>query len=141
MSESADDASSTFHGEKGRVQLLGMGMDLFVAGTDTTTTMMEWITLYLASYPEAQASLRAEVESVCGGRGRAARPVDLRDRGDCPRVQSAIEESLRFSPMAVVNVPHRAQRDTHLGGYFFPKGTQVGAGRSLLMLVRGLLLQ
>ena len=32
MENSADDPGSTFHGEKGRVQLLGMGMDLFVAG-------------------------------------------------------------------------------------------------------------
>ncbi len=51
--------------------------------------------------------------------------MTLGDRPDCPLVQSAIEESLRFSPMAVVNVPHRTQRETKLGGYVFPKGTKV----------------
>ncbi len=93
-------------------------------GTDTTATLLEWMTLYLAAYPDMQSSLRHEIESVCG-RGSMSRPPNLQDRPSCPLVMSAIEELTRFSPMTQINLPRKVQWHTQLGGYEFPEGTQV----------------
>ncbi len=54
-----------------------------MAGTDTTTTMMEWITLYLASYPEVQSTLRSEVEAACGTGSTARSGRDPYALGPC----------------------------------------------------------
>jgi len=119
---SQDDAASTFYGSKGMIQLVGTAMDLFVAGTDTTSTVMEWCVAYLLAFPDVQARLREEVDEATGG---AARPVSLSDKPRTPLVLSFLEEALRFCPMMYVNVPHITVRDTQIGGYFIPKGTQV----------------
>ncbi len=87
------DPAAVFHGKKGRVQLLGTAMDLFVAGTDTTTTQLEWCVMYLVKYPEVQERMRGEIDAATGG--RMARPVSLQDREETPYVMSAIEEMLR----------------------------------------------
>ncbi len=61
IEEASLDISSTFQGHKGRTQLVGTVMDLFVAGTDTTTTVMEWAVLYLSLFPKIQKQIRKEV--------------------------------------------------------------------------------
>lgn len=114
------EADSSFHGVKGRVQLLGTAMDLFVAGTDTTSTQLEWCMMFLVAHPEVQARIRAEIDAAAGGR-----PVGLGDRAAAPYTMSAIEEMLRFTPELFVNVPHFTQREVAFRGHVFPAGTQV----------------
>jgi len=36
-------------------------MDLFLAGGETTSTVMNWIILYLTLYPEVQVKARKEI--------------------------------------------------------------------------------
>ncbi len=52
------DTTSVFHNKKGHLQLLGTAIDLFVAGTDTTTTQLEWCVMYLVMYPDMQERCR-----------------------------------------------------------------------------------
>ncbi len=47
-------SGSTFHGQDGDVHLLGSVFDIFLAGSDTTSTFLEWVVLYLVSYPDVQ---------------------------------------------------------------------------------------
>ena len=47
-------------------QLLIYMHDLFLAGTETTTTTLSWSLLCLLHYPEAQKKLRKEVLDVFG---------------------------------------------------------------------------
>ncbi len=120
---SAEEPSAVFHGKKGRIQLLGTTMDLFVAGTDTTTTQLEWCVMYLIKYPEVQARMREEIDAATGG--ILARHVSLGDRTSTPYVMSAIEEMLRFTPELFVNVPHYTHKEVVFKGHRFPANTQV----------------
>ena len=52
-------------------------------------------------------------------------PLRLEDKTKTPFIVAIVEETLRLCPMAGFNLPHMATEDTHLGGYFFPKGTHV----------------
>lgn len=40
--------------------------DLFIAGSETTSTTLTWALLYLAVFPKAQAKVAQEVELVIG---------------------------------------------------------------------------
>ncbi len=47
-------ASSDSDGQDGDVHLLGSVFDIFLAGSDTASTFLEWVVLYLVSYPDVQ---------------------------------------------------------------------------------------
>ena len=40
--------------------------DIFGAGSDTTSTTLSWLILYLAKFPKTQAKLQAELDEVVG---------------------------------------------------------------------------
>ncbi len=46
--------SSTFHGSDGNLHMLGSVFDIFIAGTDTVSTFLEWAVHYMISYPDVQ---------------------------------------------------------------------------------------
>ena len=51
-------------------------IDMFVAGSDTTSNTLSWIVLYLAKFRHVQAKLHAELDEIVG---RSRNPV-LADR-------------------------------------------------------------
>jgi len=50
--------------------------DLFLAGSDTTSTTLDFTVLYLASFPDVQKKLQKEIDEITG----KSRPVSLTDR-------------------------------------------------------------
>ena len=63
------DPSSSFYGEKGMVSLVNTMFDLFVAGSETTSTLLTWAMLYMAREPKVQQRVQAEIDDIVG-RGR-----------------------------------------------------------------------
>ena len=47
-------SGSTFHGQDGDVHMVGSMFDIFAAGTDTTSTFLEWSIHYMICYPDVQ---------------------------------------------------------------------------------------
>ena len=41
-------------------------MDLFVAGLDSTANTLDWLVLYLISYPKVYETVMEEIDSVIG---------------------------------------------------------------------------
>jgi cytochrome P450 len=41
-------------------------MDLFVAGLDSTANTLDWMFIYLISYPDVYARVMAEIDAVIG---------------------------------------------------------------------------
>ena len=40
--------------------------DLFLAGSETTSTTLNWAVLYMVRYPEIQAKVQEELDTVVG---------------------------------------------------------------------------
>ncbi|XP_030835857.1 steroid 17-alpha-hydroxylase/17,20 lyase [Strongylocentrotus purpuratus] len=95
--------------------------DIFGAGIQTTVETLYWAMALLATYPEIQEKIRAEIDDVIG---RDRLPT-INDRGKLPYTEASLYEVLRYSSIAPTALPHATTRDTEFGGYHIPKGTVV----------------
>ncbi|XP_049444156.1 cytochrome P450 2J4-like [Epinephelus fuscoguttatus] len=94
-------------------------LDLFLAGTETTSTTLLWALIYLIKNPEIQDKVQAEIDRVIG----QTRQPSMADRPNLPYTDAVIHEIQRMGNIVPLNGPRMAANDTTLGGYFIPKGT------------------
>ncbi|XP_061354583.1 geraniol 8-hydroxylase-like [Gastrolobium bilobum] len=95
--------------------------DLFVAGTDTTTSTLEWAMTELIRNPEVMSKAIKELELTIG-RGN---PVEESDIARLPYLQAIIKETFRLHPPVPFLLPRKAERDVNVCGYTIPKDAQV----------------
>ena len=95
--------------------------DLFVAGTDTSTTTIKWLILYMIRYPDVQTKCQQEIDDVIGSNHTPT----ASDKSNMPYVEATIHEAQRLGNIAPFSVPHAASRDTTLAEYKIPKNTMV----------------
>ncbi|KAM7013065.1 cytochrome P450 2J6-like [Tautogolabrus adspersus] len=94
-------------------------LDLFLAGTETTSTTLRWALVYLINNPEIQEKVQAEIDRVIG----QSRLPTMADRPNLPYTDAVIHEIQRYGNIVPLNGLRMAAKDTTLGGYFIPKGT------------------
>ncbi|CAI9729733.1 cytochrome P450 2B4-like [Octopus vulgaris] len=70
-------------------------MDLFMAGTDTTSTIVNWAFVHMAKYPEIQDKCRAEIEKITD----LNRPVTMEDKRHLTYVAATLLEVQRIAPV------------------------------------------
>uniref|UniRef100_A0A669PF52 Cytochrome P450 family 2 subfamily J member 2 n=1 Tax=Phasianus colchicus TaxID=9054 RepID=A0A669PF52_PHACC len=99
--------------------LVACTLDLFFAGTETTSTTIRWALLFMAIYPDIQARVQAEIDAVIG----QTRQPALEDRNKMPYTNAVIHEVQRKGNIIPFNVPREAMKDTVLAGFRVPKGT------------------
>uniref|UniRef100_A0A8D0H9Z3 Cytochrome P450 family 2 subfamily J member 2 n=1 Tax=Sphenodon punctatus TaxID=8508 RepID=A0A8D0H9Z3_SPHPU len=104
-----------FHEEN----LLFSALDLFFAGTETTSTTIRWALLHMAMHPDIQERVQAEIDTVIG----QSRQPAMDDRDSMPYTNAVIHEVQRFSSIVPLNVPRMTTKDTTLAGFCLPKGT------------------
>src|SRR5262249_10953620 len=100
-------------------QLRDEAVTLFTAGHETTALALSYAFFLLAQHPEAEAKLHRELDDVLSGRSPMVE--------DVPRLRYAeavIREAMRLYPPAWA-IGREAIRDTEIGGYFTPAGTQI----------------
>jgi cytochrome P450 len=100
-------------------QLRDEVMTLFTAGHETTANGLTWTLYLLSEHPEIAAKLRAELESVLGGRAPT-----LEDIPKLELLDRVIKESLRLYP-PVWGVERGATGEDLLGGHRVRKGDAV----------------
>uniref|UniRef100_A0A667Y6T0 Cytochrome P450 2J2-like n=1 Tax=Myripristis murdjan TaxID=586833 RepID=A0A667Y6T0_9TELE len=111
------DAESTFDEEN----LVICVMDLFAAGSETTSTTLRWAFLYMAKYPEIQEKVQAEIDRVIG----QSRQPSMMDRANLPYTDAVIHEIQRIGNIVPLSLPHSTNRDIQLGDYTVPKGVVI----------------
>ncbi|XP_066568934.1 cytochrome P450 2J2 isoform X1 [Amia ocellicauda] len=119
IEKNKEDIASGFHERN----LVFCTLDLFLAGTETTSTTLRWALLYMMKYPEIQEKVQAEIDRVIG----QARPPSMADRANMPYTDAVIHEVQRMGNIVPLNAPRMAIKDTTVGGYIIPKGTAVMA--------------
>jgi cytochrome P450 len=100
-------------------QLRDEVMTLFLAGHETTANALSWTWYLLAQHPEIEARLYAEISDVLSGKVPTARDVSR-----LPYTEMVVKESMRLYPPAWA-VGRQAVGPFELGGYKFPKGTNI----------------
>ncbi|KAM8999286.1 cytochrome P450 2J2 [Sarcophilus harrisii] len=96
-------------------------LDLFFAGTETTSTTLRWALLYMALYPEIQGKIQAEIDRVIG----QSRQPTMADKENMPYTNAAVHEVQRMGDIIPFNVPRMAAVDTTVAGYHVPKGAMI----------------
>nr|CAD7198873.1 unnamed protein product [Timema douglasi] len=102
-------------------QLLAICMDMFMAGSETTSKSLGFGFLYLLLFPEVQKRAQDEIDAVVG----RDRLPSLNDRPHMPYMEAMVLESVRMFMGRTFSIPHRAVKDTTLQGYSIPKDTMV----------------
>ncbi|MGL6235686.1 MAG: cytochrome P450 [Segniliparus sp.] len=100
--------------EKIMVEIAGM----VVGGHETTAAALAWTFALLASHPEVEERLVAEVDALGGA------PVTVADMPKLPLVRACFDEAQRLQGGLVIN-PKTAVVDDEIGGYHIAEGTTI----------------
>ncbi|CAH1776421.1 unnamed protein product [Owenia fusiformis] len=101
--------------------LMAATTELFLAGTETTTTTLRWAVLYMIQYPDIQTRVREEILENIG----ADQMPCMKHKSILPYTEATIAEVQRLGNVAPLSVPHTLLEDTQLRGYHLPKGAMV----------------
>ncbi|GMN39332.1 hypothetical protein TIFTF001_008554 [Ficus carica] len=94
---------------------------MFFAGSETTSTSIEWAMAELLLNPEAMAKAKAELTRSIGPNRR----LEETDIDNLPYLNAVVKETLRLHPPVPLLVPREAKNDTNFMGYSIPKNTKV----------------
>ncbi|KFK37349.1 hypothetical protein AALP_AA4G245200 [Arabis alpina] len=97
-----------------------MLLDLFVAGTDTSSSTMEWAMSELIRNPDKMAKAQSEIRQVIGENG----VVQESDVQRLPYLQAILKETLRLHPAAPL-IPRKSESDVEIFGFIVPKNSEV----------------
>ncbi|KAE8783945.1 putative cytochrome P450 [Hordeum vulgare] len=101
--------------------IIALCANMFVAGTETTSTTIEWAMSLLLNHPAALKKAQAEIDASIG----TSRMVAADDVPRLSYLQCIINETLRMYPAAPLLLPHESSADCKVGGYDVPSGTML----------------
>ncbi|XP_050226890.1 geraniol 8-hydroxylase-like [Mercurialis annua] len=96
-------------------------VDLFAAGTDTTSSTLEWAMTELICNPKILSKAREEIEQTIG-KGK------FLEESDIPQLlylQAILKETLRLHPPTPLLLPRTTLADVEINGFTVPKDAQV----------------
>ncbi|BAF26136.2 Os10g0167200, partial [Oryza sativa Japonica Group] len=95
--------------------------DLFAAGSDTSSSTVEWAMAELLRNPLPMAKACDELQRVIG----STRRIEESDIGRLPYLQAVIKETFRLHPPVPFLLPRQATTTIQILGYTIPKGAKV----------------
>ncbi|XP_021056413.1 cytochrome P450 2J3-like isoform X3 [Mus pahari] len=113
MTKYGDKTTTSFHGEN----LICSALDLFFAGSETTTNTLRWALLYITTNPEVQEKVHSEIDRVIGH----GRQPSTDDGDSMSYTNAVIHEVLRMGNIIPLNVPREVTADSTLAGFHLPK--------------------
>ncbi|CAJ0921123.1 unnamed protein product [Ranitomeya imitator] len=101
--------------------LVSSVLDLFIAGTETSSTTIRWGILLMMKYPEIQKRVQEEIKTHI----KPGQLPTVEDRRKMPYTDAVIHEIQRFGNIVPLNLSHSTPSDVYLRGFLIPKGTEV----------------
>ncbi|KAK7291592.1 hypothetical protein RIF29_06859 [Crotalaria pallida] len=96
-------------------------MDMFVAGTDTTSILLDWAFVELMKNPSIMKKVQEEVRKVVGNKSK----VEENDINQMSYLKCVIKETLRLHSPATIIPPRETISSVKLNGYDIPPKTMV----------------
>ncbi|KAM7504718.1 hypothetical protein LguiB_003622 [Lonicera macranthoides] len=97
-----------------------LALELFTAGTDTTTSTIEWAISELLKNKEVMCKVREEIR-----REISAGSINETQISQLPYLHACVKETLRLHPPVPFLIPHRALDTCEVMNYTIPKNSQV----------------
>lgn len=109
-------------------QLITSITNLFIGGTETTSTTIRWALVFMIENPEVLARVRQEIDAYMATKSNATH-VRMEDKQYLPYTMATILEIQRCGNIATLggSTMHRNLEDTVLNGYHIPKNSFVAA--------------
>lgn len=95
---------------------------MFGAGSETSTTTLDWAMSELLSTPESMAKAQLEVRKALRQEGAVITNTEL---SELQYLRMVIKEVFRLHPPGPLLVPREAREDCEIMGYDIPKGTKI----------------
>ncbi|RZC73037.1 hypothetical protein C5167_048519 [Papaver somniferum] len=102
-------------------EIKGLFKDFFAAGTDTTSSTVEWAMAELLHNPSKMTKAQQELSDILG----KDQPIEESDIIRLPYLQAVVKETLRLHPPVPFLVPHKAENNVEIHDFVVPKGAQV----------------
>ncbi|XP_004503696.1 cytochrome P450 89A2-like [Cicer arietinum] len=103
-------------------EMVSLCSEFLNAGTDTTSTALQWIMANLVKYPDVQRKVVEEITEVMGGDEiREKKEIKEEDLHKLPYLKCVILEGLRRHPPGHFVLPHAVKEDVVFNGYLVPK--------------------
>ncbi|XP_030632015.1 cytochrome P450 2C31 isoform X1 [Chanos chanos] len=117
LNQEKDNSNTEFHYDN----LVATCLNLFLAGTETTSTTIRYALMLLIKYPHIQERMQKEIDTVIG----QARSPLMEDRKSLPFTNAVLHEVQRYIDLVPLNVPHYATHNISFRGYTIPKDTVI----------------
>ncbi|XP_048738009.2 cytochrome P450 2C28-like [Ostrea edulis] len=98
-------------------QVMKVVMDLFVAGTETTSTALRWFAVFMIRNPEVQEKIRKEINDVIGD----SRYPSMNDKPNLPYTEAVLHEVLRIGCIVPLSIPHGLKENLKYKDFIIPK--------------------
>ncbi|XP_044059588.1 cytochrome P450 2F3-like [Siniperca chuatsi] len=101
--------------------LVSTVLNLYLAGTETTSSTIRFALSVLIKYPKIQETMQQEIGSVIG----QERCPYMEDRKSLPFTDAVLHEIQRLMDIVPMSIPHYALHDISFRGYTIPKATVI----------------
>nr|BAT21088.1 flavonoid 3'-hydroxylase [Delphinium semibarbatum] len=115
MKENAD-------GEGGKltdIEIKALLLNLFSAGTDTSSSTVEWAIAEILRNPKILAKAQGELDTVVG----KDKLVTEEHLSQLPYLNAIIKETFRLHPSTPLSLPRVAAESCEINGFYIPKNT------------------
>ncbi|KAF4360431.1 hypothetical protein F8388_001902 [Cannabis sativa] len=102
-------------------EIKGLLMDMFVGGTDTTISTVEWAMAEMLKNPSVLIKVQEELKQIVGLNNN----VEESHLTKLTYLNNVFKETLRLHPPAPFLLPRSPTQSTIVGGYTIPKGSTI----------------
>ncbi|XP_028320465.1 cytochrome P450 2F3-like [Gouania willdenowi] len=117
LSQEKHSPTTEFHYDN----LVSTVLNLFLAGTETTSSTIRYALSVLIKYPKIQEAMQKEIDGVVG----PTRSPTMEDRKSLPFTDAVLHEIQRFMDIVPMGLPHFALKDITFRGFTIPKNTLI----------------